>query len=83
MLTYGCYRRIFEFLPQRIQQWQQSPCIAEENNKKALELMRSQMEEAKRKIAELDRKIVQLKQIIERAKKAPIQEKQEVIHMIK
>ena len=40
--------------------------------------MRSQMEEAKRKIAELDAKIVQLKQIIDRAKKVPISAKQEV-----
>ena len=73
------FRRIFEFLPQRIQQWQQSPCIAEENNKKALEEMRRQMEEAKRKIAELDKKIVQLRQIIDKAKKQPIAENQEVL----
>lgn len=68
--------RIFELLPQRIQQWQQSPCIAEENNKKSLEQMRNEMEKVKHKIAELDAKIVKLQKIIVKAKSVPIIMKQ-------
>ncbi|XP_033647537.1 CXXC-type zinc finger protein 1-like isoform X2 [Asterias rubens] len=64
--------RLFEFLPQRIQQWQRSPCIAEENNKKSLEKMRSEMEEAKKKIGELDGKIVKLNNLIDRAKREKV-----------
>ncbi|XP_022081403.1 CXXC-type zinc finger protein 1-like [Acanthaster planci] len=69
--------RLFEFLPQRIQQWQRSPCIAEENNKKSLEKMRSEMEEVKKKIAELDGKIVKLNNLIERAKKEKVAQDQD------
>ncbi|XP_033117704.1 CXXC-type zinc finger protein 1-like, partial [Anneissia japonica] len=58
--------RVFEFLPQRIKQWQQSPCIAEEKNKRELEVVRTNMENAKKNIADLDNQIVQLKRIIEK-----------------
>lgn len=67
--------RLFEFLPQRIQQWQSSPCIAEENNRRELERTRKEMEEARRKISELDNKIVELNKLIEKCKKVSIDAK--------
>lgn len=69
--------RIFELLPQRIQQWQQSPCVAEENNKKSLEQMRNEMMKVKLKIAELDDKIKKLQLIIVKAKSIPIKMEQD------
>ncbi|KAJ8046741.1 CXXC-type zinc finger protein 1 [Holothuria leucospilota] len=67
--------RLFEFLPQRIQQWQSSPCIAEENNKIQLDRTRQEMAGARVKIAELDNKIVELNKLIERCKKVSIDTK--------
>ncbi|PIK62821.1 putative CXXC-type zinc finger protein 1 [Apostichopus japonicus] len=67
--------RLFEFLPQRIQQWQTSPCIAEENNRRELERTRKEMEEARRKISDLDNKIVELNRLVERCKKVSIDSK--------
>ena len=78
MLSFLPCSRIFELLPQRIQQWQQSPCIAEENNKKSLEQTRNEMEKVKHKIAELDAKIVKLQKIIARAKSVPIRVEKDV-----
>ncbi|XP_071960277.1 CXXC-type zinc finger protein 1-like isoform X2 [Antedon mediterranea] len=69
--------RIFEFLPQRIKQWQESPCIAEEKNKKELEVVRTNMENAKKNIADLDKQIDQLKKIVEKAKRCTIDQDQE------
>nr|XP_054752147.1 CXXC-type zinc finger protein 1-like [Lytechinus pictus] len=69
--------RIFELLPPRIQQWQQSPCVAEENNKKSLEQMRNEMMNVKHKIAELDEKIKKLQLIIVKAKSVPIKIEQD------
>lgn len=76
--TFSFSSRIFELLPQRIQQWQQSPCVAEENNKKSLEQMRNEMMKVKLKIAELDDKIKKLQLIIVKAKSIPIKMEQDV-----
>ncbi|KAI8511554.1 CXXC-type zinc finger protein 1 [Branchiostoma belcheri] len=64
--------RIFEFLPQRIQQWQQSPCIAEEGEKRTLEKIRSEQLEARKQLAVLDKQSGELEKTIERAKNVPI-----------
>uniref|UniRef100_T1IQM7 CXXC-type zinc finger protein 1 n=1 Tax=Strigamia maritima TaxID=126957 RepID=T1IQM7_STRMM len=61
--------RIFEILPQRIQQWNTSPCIAEEKNKQTLEVIRRQQVEAREKLRELDSRHLKLDELIEKGKK--------------
>jgi hypothetical protein len=43
-------------LPQRIQEWGLTPCIAEEKNKKELEQIRKQQTDAREALEELDLK---------------------------
>lgn len=69
--------RIYEILPQRIQQWNSSPCTAEENNKKQLEGVRRQQVEARCALQELDQRHLQLDALLERAKKTSIAAEQE------
>ncbi|XP_046372627.1 CXXC-type zinc finger protein 1-like [Haliotis rufescens] len=68
--------RIYEILPSRIQQWQSSPCVAEENNKKALEEIRRQQLDARQKLGDLDLKHQELDAIIERAKHSTLDPEQ-------
>ena len=70
--------RIFEILPQRIQQCQVTPCIAEENNKVSLETIRNGQLEARQKLVQLDMKHRQLDKLIERAKHATVDKDTEV-----
>ncbi|XP_064606239.1 CXXC-type zinc finger protein 1-like [Liolophura sinensis] len=69
--------RLYELLPPKIQQWQSSPCVAEENNKKALERVRGQQLQARQRLGELDLKHQELDALIERAKHASISQEQE------
>lgn len=46
--------RIYQILPQRIQEWNMTPCTAEERNKKELEHIRKQQIEARATLEELD-----------------------------
>ncbi|XP_002738573.1 CXXC-type zinc finger protein 1-like isoform X2 [Saccoglossus kowalevskii] len=71
--------RIYQMLPQQIREWQQSPCVAEEQNKKALEKIRREQQETYAKIAELDKNIAELNDIIEKGKSLSIQVGQENI----
>lgn len=64
--------RIYQVLPQRIQEWALSPCAAEEKNTKALESIRKQQLEVRRILQELDFRHSELDQIVERAKRANI-----------
>lgn len=48
--------RIYQVLPQRIQEWALSPCIAEEINKKELESVRRQQLEVRGILQELDKR---------------------------
>ncbi|XP_013419926.1 CXXC-type zinc finger protein 1 isoform X2 [Lingula anatina] len=64
--------RIYEILPQRIQQWQSTPCVAEENNKKMLEKIRQQQLEARMRLGDLDLKHKELDMIVEKAKTATV-----------
>ncbi|KAI0215588.1 CXXC-type zinc finger protein 1 [Lamellibrachia satsuma] len=64
--------RIFEILPQRIQGWQTSACIAEENNKLALEKIRRDQQNARQKLVELDLRHQELSTLVERATRATI-----------
>uniref|UniRef100_UPI00398E9752 CXXC-type zinc finger protein 1-like n=1 Tax=Pristiophorus japonicus TaxID=55135 RepID=UPI00398E9752 len=70
--------RIYEILPQRIQQWQQSPCIAEEHGKKLLEKIRRDQQQARCKLQEMERKFHELETIIAKAKQQSIKEDEEV-----
>ncbi|XP_015261710.1 PREDICTED: CXXC-type zinc finger protein 1 isoform X1 [Gekko japonicus] len=69
--------RIYEILPQRIQQWQQSPCVAEEHGKKLLERIRREQQQARFKLQEMERKFHELEAIIVRAKQQAIKEDEE------
>uniref|UniRef100_A0A8C3G0V6 CXXC-type zinc finger protein 1 n=1 Tax=Cyclopterus lumpus TaxID=8103 RepID=A0A8C3G0V6_CYCLU len=60
--------RIYEILPQRIQQWQQSPCIAEEHGKKQLERIRREQQNARLRLTEMERRFHELEGIIAKAK---------------
>ncbi|XP_066471816.1 CXXC-type zinc finger protein 1 isoform X4 [Tiliqua scincoides] len=69
--------RIYEILPQRIQQWQQSPCVAEEHGKKLLERIRREQQQARLKLQEMERRFHELEAIIVRAKQQAIKEDEE------
>ncbi|XP_074645336.1 CXXC-type zinc finger protein 1-like isoform X2 [Tubulanus polymorphus] len=64
--------RIYEILPPRIQNWNSTACLAEENNKKELEKIRKLQLDARQKIGELDMKHQNLDALIERAKHSTI-----------
>lgn len=64
--------RIYQVLPQRIQEWSLSPCVAEENNKRGLDQIRKQQLEVRQILQELDKRHKQLDMIVERAKNMSI-----------
>uniref|UniRef100_A0AAR2ING8 CXXC-type zinc finger protein 1 n=1 Tax=Pygocentrus nattereri TaxID=42514 RepID=A0AAR2ING8_PYGNA len=70
--------RIYEILPQRIQQWQQSPCVAEEQGKKQLERIRREQQAARMRLAEMERRFHELEGIIAKAKQQVVQQDEEV-----
>uniref|UniRef100_A0A8C6M895 CXXC-type zinc finger protein 1 n=1 Tax=Nothobranchius furzeri TaxID=105023 RepID=A0A8C6M895_NOTFU len=70
--------RIYEILPQRIQQWQQSPCIAEEHGKKQLERIRREQQSARLRLTEMERRFHELEGIIAKAKQQAVQQDEEV-----
>lgn len=70
--------RIYELLPPKIQQWQSSPCVTEENNNKMLEKIRREQLECRQKLAQLDLKHQELDGVIERAKNVSIAPEQDV-----
>lgn len=70
--------RIYEILPQRIQQWQQSPCIAEEQGKKQLERIRREQQAARMRLAEMERRFHELEGIIAKAKQQVVQQDEDV-----
>nr|XP_048689389.1 CXXC-type zinc finger protein 1 isoform X3 [Caretta caretta] len=69
--------RIYEILPQRIQQWQQSPCVAEEHGKKLLERIRREQQQARLRLQEMERRFHELEAIIGKAKQQAIKEDEE------
>ncbi|XP_066500662.1 CXXC-type zinc finger protein 1a isoform X2 [Hoplias malabaricus] len=70
--------RIYEILPQRIQQWQQSPCIAEEQGKKLLERIRREQQSARLRLTEMEKRFHELEGIIAKAKQQVVQQDEEV-----
>uniref|UniRef100_A0AAR2JT56 CXXC-type zinc finger protein 1 n=1 Tax=Pygocentrus nattereri TaxID=42514 RepID=A0AAR2JT56_PYGNA len=71
--------RIYEILPQRIQQWQQSPCVAEEQGKKQLERIRREQQAARMRLAEMERRFHELEGIIAKAKQQVVQQDEEYV----
>lgn len=69
--------RILQVLPQRLQEWALSPCVAEESNKKALDQIRKQQQEVGLILQELDKRHKELDLIVERAKNVTIDENYE------
>lgn len=72
------FSRIYEILPQRIQQWQQNPCVAEEQGKKLLERIRREQQQARTKLQEMERRFHELEGVISKAKQQQIREDEEV-----
>lgn len=64
--------RIYQVLPQRIQEWNLSPCLAEEQNKKLLEGVRSKQAGVRATLAELDKRHAELDLLVERAKRCTL-----------
>ncbi|WAR27162.1 CXXC1-like protein [Mya arenaria] len=60
--------RIYELLPPKIQQWQSSPCVAEERNRRTLDKIRREQMEARQRLMELDMKHKELDALVENAK---------------
>uniref|UniRef100_A0A3P8ZI31 CXXC-type zinc finger protein 1 n=1 Tax=Esox lucius TaxID=8010 RepID=A0A3P8ZI31_ESOLU len=69
--------RIYEILPQRIQQWQQSPCIAEEQGKKQLERIRRDQQNARMRLTEMEKRFHELEGVIAKAKQQVVQQDEE------
>ncbi|XP_023947921.1 CXXC-type zinc finger protein 1 isoform X2 [Bicyclus anynana] len=64
--------RIYQVLPQRIQEWSLAPCVAEQQNRKALEGVRSSLARAQAALRTLDKQHVELDKMVARAKVATI-----------
>lgn len=70
--------RIYEILPQRIQQWQQSPCVAEEMGRRQLERIRREQQAARLRLTQMEKRFHDLEGIIATAKLQQVQEHEEV-----
>ncbi|XP_047034107.1 CXXC-type zinc finger protein 1 isoform X1 [Helicoverpa armigera] len=64
--------RIYQVLPQRIQEWSLSSCVAEQKNRKALEVVRGGLARAQAALRALDTQHSELDAIVARAKNATI-----------
>eukprot|EP00066_Takifugu_rubripes_P001635 XP_003962964.1 PREDICTED: CXXC-type zinc finger protein 1-like [Takifugu rubripes] len=70
--------RIYEILPQRIQQWQQSPCVAEEMGRRQLERIRKEQQAARLRLTLMEKRFHELEGIIAVAKQQQVQHHEEV-----
>lgn len=73
-----CLSRIYEILPQRIQQWQQSPCVAEEMGRRQLERIRREQQAARLRLTMMEKRFHELEGIIANAKLQQVQHHEEV-----
>ncbi|CAH2094402.1 unnamed protein product [Euphydryas editha] len=64
--------RIYQVLPQRIQEWSLSACVAEQRNRKALEVVRGELARAQAALRALDRQHAELDALLARARHASI-----------
>ncbi|XP_077470868.1 CXXC-type zinc finger protein 1a isoform X2 [Stigmatopora argus] len=69
--------RIYEIVPQRIQQWQQSPCIAEEMGRKQLERIRKDQQATRLRLTMMEKRFHELEDIIANSKLHQIQHDEE------
>lgn len=60
--------RIYQVLPQRLQEWNFSECVAEEKNKRQLEVVRGKQVIVRATLTELDKRQKELDLLVERAK---------------
>lgn len=72
------FSRIYEILPQRIQQWQQSPCVAEEMGRRQLERIRKEQQAARLRLTLMEKRFHELEGIIANAKQQQVQHHEEV-----
>uniref|UniRef100_A0A8C5GTN5 CXXC-type zinc finger protein 1 n=1 Tax=Gouania willdenowi TaxID=441366 RepID=A0A8C5GTN5_GOUWI len=70
--------RIYEIVPQRIQQWQQSPCVAEEMGRRQLERIRKEQQAARLRLTLMEKRFHELEGIISNAKLQQVQQHEEV-----
>lgn len=70
--------RLYEILPQRIQQWQQSPCVAEEMGRRQLERIRREQQAARLRLTAMEKRFHELEGIIANAKQQQVQQHKEV-----
>ena len=62
-------------MPRRIAQWQSTPCIAEQKNKRDLEEIRDKILLAKKHLESLDEKHKLLDEVVERGKQEKVKQK--------
>uniref|UniRef100_A0A3Q2XUV2 CXXC-type zinc finger protein 1 n=1 Tax=Hippocampus comes TaxID=109280 RepID=A0A3Q2XUV2_HIPCM len=69
--------RIYEIVPQRIQQWQQSPCVAEEMGRRQLERIRKEQQAARLRLTLMEKRFHELEGIIANSKLNQVQHDEE------
>lgn len=71
-----------QVLPQRIQEWSLSSCVVEQHNRKALEVVRSDLAKAQGALRALDKQHSDVDALLERAKHATIQHSDEKVNFL-
>ncbi|XP_037096744.1 CXXC-type zinc finger protein 1a isoform X1 [Syngnathus acus] len=69
--------RIYEIVPQRIQQWQQSPCVAEEMGRRQLERIRKEQQATRLRLTLMEKRFHELEGIIANSKLNQVQHDEE------
>ncbi|XP_077370256.1 CXXC-type zinc finger protein 1a isoform X3 [Festucalex cinctus] len=69
--------RIIEIVPQRIQQWQQSPCVAEEMGRRQLERIRKEQQATRLRLTLMEKRFHELEGIIANSKLNQVQHDEE------
>ncbi|TDG41003.1 hypothetical protein AWZ03_012571 [Drosophila navojoa] len=64
--------RIFQVLPQRLQEWNLTPCHAAEENQEQLEVIRQKQSMVRFALAELEKRVEELNMVVDRAKRSSI-----------
>ncbi|XP_040566554.1 CXXC-type zinc finger protein 1 [Lepeophtheirus salmonis] len=67
--------RIYQTLPDRIREWNLTPCLAEKNNLKELETIHAKQDAIKKRLEELGEEFRELEDLIDTGKKLSIVEK--------
>lgn len=71
----------FQILPQRIQEWNAAPCVAEQRNRKALEVVRNEIAKAQSSLRSLDKQHADIDALVARAKNATIVHTEEKVSL--